>query len=161
MEPVWEHIKHKIIALPSDKNLLKARQSRKIVFTNGCFDVLHYGHVVYLAQARQLGDLLVVGLNSDDSVRRLKGPTRPVNPLPARACTLAALEMVDFVVPFEEDTPYRLITQIIPDVLVKGGDYAIDQIVGADFVREHGGTVHIIPLEDGFSTTSTLNKISE
>ncbi len=131
----------------------------KVVFTNGCFDVLHYGHVHYLAQARQLGDLLVVGLNSDASVRRLKGEGRPVNHEQARAFVLAALEMVNYVCLFEEDTPYQLISKVQPDVLVKGGDYAIDNIVGADVVMRKGGEVKVLPFVEGFSSSSILEKI--
>ncbi len=134
-------------------------RSRRLVFTNGCFDVLHLGHVSYLAKARALGDLLVVGLNSDASVRRLKGPSRPVNDQQARAYLLAALEMVDFVVLFEEDTPYQLIQKVLPDVLVKGGDYDVDQIVGADVVRQHGGRVLTIPLVEGYASTTIINRL--
>ena len=127
-----------------NENALKLHQ-QKIVFTNGCFDVLHFGHVHYLLEARKLGDILVVGLNSDDSVRRLKGPARPINGEKERAFVLAALGCVDYVVLFEEDTPENLIKAVRPDVLVKGGDYALDQIVGADFVRQNGGSVTTIP----------------
>ena len=131
---------------------------QKIVFTNGCFDVLHYGHVRYLAQARQLGDLLVVGLNSDASVRRLKGEGRPINPEQARAFVLAALEMVDYVCLFEEDTPYNLISAVQPDVLVKGGDYAIDNIVGGDIVKKRNGEVVVLPFVEGYSSTRIIEK---
>ena len=132
---------------------------QKIVFTNGCFDVLHYGHVHYLAQARQLGDLLVVGLNSDASVRRLKGAGRPVNPEHARAYVLAALEMVDYVCLFEEDTPYELIAAVKPDVLVKGGDYAVDNIVGSDIVKGRNGEVVVLPFVEGFSSSLIIEKL--
>ena len=132
---------------------------KKIVFTNGCFDILHAGHVTYLAKARQMGDLLVVGLNSDASVRRLKGPERPVNDQNARALLLAALEVVDYVTFFEEDTPYNLICKVKPDLLIKGGDYNVDNIVGADFVRQHGGQTCTIPLVEGFSTTSIIDHL--
>ena len=128
---------------------------KKIVFTNGCFDILHKGHVSYLNQARQLGDVLIIGLNSDASVKRLKGTSRPVNDQEARATVMAALKAVDYVVIFDEDTPYNLIREVKPDVLVKGGDYAIEQIVGREFARQ---TV-TIPFVDGFSTTQTIEKM--
>ena len=130
----------------------------KIVFTNGCFDVLHVGHTDYLQAAAELGQRLVVGLNADASVSRLKGPNRPINPEQARARVLAALAAVDAVVLFAEDTPLQLITALQPDVLVKGGDYAPEAIVGADVVKQKGGKVLTIPLTEGFSTTSILQK---
>lgn len=130
----------------------------KIVFTNGVFDILHAGHVMYLEAARELGDILVVGLNADDSVRRLKGSSRPVNPEYDRASVLAALRCVDHVVMFHEDTPLRLIEALIPDVLVKGGDYTRETIVGADVVEANGGSVTTIPLLEGRSTTSIINR---
>ena len=132
---------------------------QKIVFTNGCFDVLHFGHVHYLLETKKLGEILVVGLNSDDSVRRLKGPSRPINGEKERAFVLAALSFVDYVVLFEEDTPGNLIKAVRPDVLVKGGDYALDQIVGADFVRENGGTVTTIPFVEGFSSSQIIEQL--
>ncbi len=132
---------------------------KKIVFTNGCFDILHAGHVKYLSDARQFGDILIVGLNSDSSVRRLKGSSRPVNPQEDRAAVLDALSAVDYVVIFEEDTPIELIKAVKPDVLVKGGDYTIDTIVGAGFVTENGGKVEVIPLLEGRSTTSLIEKL--
>lgn len=135
-------------------------EGRKVVFTNGCFDILHRGHATYLAQARELGDLLVVGLNTDASVQRLKGPSRPINNQYDRAFLLASLACVDFVILFDEDTPEQLIHAVRPDVLVKGGDYTIKTIVGADFVLQNGGIVTTIPFVDGYSTTSTLNKIN-
>jgi D-beta-D-heptose 7-phosphate kinase/D-beta-D-heptose 1-phosphate adenosyltransferase len=135
------------------------RHGQKIVFTNGCFDVLHYGHVHYLLQAKALGDILVIGLNSDDSVRRLKGPTRPINGENERAFVLAALVCVDYVTLFEEDTPEELIKVLRPDVLVKGGDYTLDNIVGADFVTQNGGTVTTIPFVEGFSSTRIIEKL--
>lgn len=131
---------------------------QRIVFTNGCFDLLHLGHVTYLEEAAKLGDVLIVGVNSDDSVRRLKGPTRPLQPQEARTRILAALEFVEAVVVFEEDTPLRLIEKIAPDVLVKGGDYTVDQVVGADFVRSRGGEVVILPLVEGYSTTGLIKR---
>ena len=130
-----------------------------LVFTNGCFDILHPGHVDYLQRARDLGERLVVGLNSDASVRRLKGPTRPVNDEASRAVVLAALACVDHVVIFEEDTPDELIKAVAPDVLVKGGDWSVDRIVGRDLVEARGGRVLSIPLLPGHSTTSIIDRI--
>lgn len=131
---------------------------KKIVFTNGCFDLLHVGHVRYLQEARQLGDLLVVGVNSDASVRRLKGPTRPVQIENDRAEILAALAAVDFTVIFTEDTPENLIHKVKPDILVKGGDWQIEQIVGAPFVQSYGGKVMSLQFVDGKSTTKLIEK---
>lgn len=132
---------------------------QKIVFTNGCFDLLHFGHLHYLADARDLGDRLVVGLNSAASVRRLKGPTRPINDEHTRTHALAALQFVDAVVIFEDDTPLELIRAVMPDVLVKGGDWRPEQIVGADLVLANGGEVRSLPFVDGYSTTSLEQKI--
>ena len=133
---------------------------RPLVFTNGCFDVLHRGHVTYLAQARALGAALIIGVNSDASVQRLgKGGDRPVNPLPDRMAVLAALESVSLVVPFDEDTPLNLILACRPDVLVKGGDWQAENIVGAREVQGWGGKVHSIPFLHERSTTALLNKI--
>lgn len=132
----------------------------RIVFTNGCFDILHRGHVEYLEEAAMLGDRLVVGVNSDASVRRLgKGTDRPLNDEQSRAKVLAALRCVDAVVIFDEDTPLELITAIQPDVLAKGGDWKPEQIVGADVVKARGGSVHSLKLVDGFSTTALVEKI--
>ena len=131
----------------------------KIVFTNGCFDVLHRGHVEYLNAARALGDALVVGVNTDDSVRRLKGPGRPVNPQEDRAYVLAGLAAVDAVTLFGEDTPRELVAALLPDVLVKGGDYRPEEIVGAEEVRAAGGEVVVAPLVAGRSTTSILERM--
>jgi len=128
-----------------------------LVFTNGCFDILHHGHVDYLRRARALGSALVVGLNSDASTRRLKGPTRPINPEDARASLLAALEFVDYVTIFEEDTPLNLIRAVRPDVLVKGGDYQVESIVG----REFAGRTQVLPFVDGFSTTKIVEKMKQ
>jgi len=130
---------------------------KKIVFTNGCFDILHIGHVKYLQEAKSFGDILIVGLNSDESVSRLKGPTRPINTAQDRAYLLAALEAVDFVVPFEEDTPHDLIKMIKPDVLVKGGDYKGKSVVGTEFASE----LKLVDFIDGKSTTKTIKKIQE
>ena len=131
----------------------------RIVFTNGCFDILHYGHLHYLADARDLGDRLVIGLNSAGSVRRLKGPTRPINDELTRTHLLAALQMVDAVIIFEEDTPLELIRLVLPDVLVKGGDWRPEQIVGSDIVLARGGQVLSLPYIDGYSTTNIERKI--
>jgi rfaE bifunctional protein nucleotidyltransferase chain/domain len=133
-------------------------REREVVFTNGVFDILHRGHVEYLDFARRLGDALVVGLNTDDSVRRLKGPERPLNREDDRALVLAALAAVDAVVLFGEDTPHRLITALLPDVLVKGGDYRAEDIVGAPEVIAAGGRVVVAPLVAGRSTTNLLER---
>ncbi len=133
---------------------------KRIVFTNGCYDIVHPGHVDLLARARAEGDLLVLGLNSDESVRRQgKGADRPVNPFEVRAFVLAHLASVDFVVRFDEDTPYELIKAVRPHVLVKGGDWAIDRIVGRDIVEGDGGRVLSLPLLPGFSTTALITRI--
>lgn len=134
---------------------------KQLVFTNGCFDILHRGHIEYLAQAASLGDELIIGLNSDDSVRRLKGPERPVNDQESRAVVLAALGFISKIVVFTEDTPARLIEAIQPDILVKGGDYTEESIVGADFVKQYGGRVEVIPFVQGFSTTQTINQMKQ
>ena len=134
-------------------------RSARVVFTNGCFDLLHRGHVEYLHAARRLGDALVVGLNDDRSVRRLKGPGRPVAPEGDRALVLAGLSAVDAVTLFGEDTPRRLIEALGPDVLVKGGDYEAAQVVGHDEVTKAGGAVVILPFVEGRSTTALLDRI--
>lgn len=134
-------------------------KNEKIVFTNGCFDIVHRGHIEYLAQAAALGTKLVIGLNTDASVKRLKGEKRPVNDERARAILLSALIFVDRVVLFDEDTPYELIKYIQPDILVKGKDYQPEEIVGYDIVKNKGGEVVTIDLTAGYSTTSILNKI--
>jgi len=154
---------------PAEKVLTREEAVRRfarprcgaVVFTNGCFDILHRGHVEYLYAARSLGDALVVGLNSDRSVRRLKGAGRPVNGEEDRALVLAGLAAVDAVVLFEEDTPRELIAALLPDVLVKGGDYTRDTVVGGDEVEAAGGRVVIAPLVPGRSTTSILQKARE
>ena len=132
----------------------------KLVFTNGCFDLLHPGHVDFLTRARQLGDRLVVGINSDASVRSIKGPERPLIQQDHRAAMLLALKVVDDVVIFDEPTPARLIAELSPDVLVKGGDWPVDQIVGADFVLARGGKVHSLPLLPGYSTTALIDRLA-
>jgi len=134
-------------------------QGKRVVFTNGCFDVLHPGHIAYLNESKALGDILVVGLNDDGSIQRLKGSSRPINPLADRACMLSALKSVDMVVAFTEDTPLNLIASLLPDVLVKGGDYKADDIVGADAVRTHGGKVVVVPFLDGYSSTRLIKRI--
>jgi rfaE bifunctional protein nucleotidyltransferase chain/domain len=137
------------------------KAGKKVVFTNGCFDILHAGHVTYLQQARDLGDMLILGLNSDSSVKELKGPARPVNNQNDRALVLSALKSVDFVVLFSDETPIKLIKEILPDFLVKGGDYTPETIVGADVVREKGGEVVVIPLVEGKSTTNIIEKMKQ
>ena len=139
-----------------DKIISRCRSNgKKVVFTNGCFDILHVGHVKYLQIAKSFGDILIVGLNSDESVSRLKGPTRPVNPAEDRAYILAALEAVDYVVPFTDDTPYELIKMLTPDVLVKGGDYEGKEVIGTEFA----GELRLVDFVDGKSTTTTIQKI--
>lgn len=135
------------------------QQGKCIVFTNGCFDLIHAGHVQYLEDARALGDVLIVGINSDASVRRLKGTQRPIITQKDRMITLAALESVSYVCLFEEDTPLNLIHIIRPSILVKGGDWSADQIVGADFVLANGGKVHSLTFVDGISTTDIIKRI--
>jgi D-beta-D-heptose 7-phosphate kinase/D-beta-D-heptose 1-phosphate adenosyltransferase len=137
----------------------RERQRGPVVFTNGVFDLLHPGHIDVLLGARSRGDSLIVGVNSDASVRRLKGPDRPIRSAPERCYVLAALEMVDCVVVFEEDTPLELISTVRPDVIVKGGDYTEASIVGAAEVRSWGGDVVVIPLTPGHSTTSTIERL--
>lgn len=137
------------------------RNEKKIVFTNGCFDLLHIGHVKYLKEAKSKGDFLVVGINADASVKRLKGPTRPIQNEIDRSEILAALESVDATVIFTEDTPENLIKMVRPDVLVKGGDWKINQIVGGEFVQSYGGQVLSLMFIDGKSTTSIVSKIEQ
>ena len=155
-------IKNKIIA---DKSSLTstleawAKDKKQIVFTNGCFDILHRGHIDYLAKAADYGDVLVVGLNTDDSVSRLKGPHRPIQDEKGRADVMAALEFVDLVVYFNEDTPYDLIKTVQPDVLVKGADYKAEDIVGYDVVMAKGGKVETLEFLPGYSTSAVEAKI--
>jgi rfaE bifunctional protein nucleotidyltransferase chain/domain len=132
----------------------------KIVFTNGCFDILHKGHIEYLAKAAAYGDILIVGINSDQSVRNIKGPSRPVQDESTRLLVLASLQFVDKVVIFEEDTPYELIKIVQPDVLVKGADYLPEQIVGYDIVKAKGGEIITIQLTEGYSTTGIIDKLN-
>lgn len=152
----------KTVSLVRLKNELAAkRRKKKVVFTNGCFDILHAGHVRYLKKARSLGDLLVVGLNSDRSVRLIKGETRPIVPQKERAEVLSALECVDYVVIFNDATPEKLINAVMPDVLAKGADWAAKDIVGGKSVRENGGKVARITLVKGRSTTNIIRRVLE
>lgn len=157
-----DFISEKILKLPGLVEKLSdwKKQGKKIVFTNGVFDLLHKGHVFSLSQAAKQGDILIVGLNADNSVKRLKGETRPINDQDARALLLASFFMVDVVIIFEEDTPLQLITSILPDVLVKGGDYTVDEIAGAKELIANGGKVVINPILEGFSTTAIIEAIS-
>ncbi|EGK8089795.1 D-glycero-beta-D-manno-heptose-7-phosphate kinase [Campylobacter sp. CNRCH_2014_2849] len=142
--------------IKSKEELVKLIQNQKVVFTNGCFDIMHYGHIKYLEKAKKLGDILVVGLNSDESVKRLKGNSRPINLEFQRACMLASMYFVDYVVIFNDDTPYELIEFLKPDVLVKGADYKGKEVVGSNLVKK----VELIDFEDGFSTTNIINRIA-
>jgi len=137
------------------------KNNLRVVFTNGCFDILHLGHVDYLEKASALGDRMVVGLNTDASVKKLKGPERPVNNEYARSRIMASLEFVHAVILFDEDTPYELIDIVKPDILVKGNDYTLDKIIGADIVLNNGGEVKTIPLVDGYSTTGIISKLKK
>ncbi|MBA2403995.1 MAG: D-glycero-beta-D-manno-heptose 1-phosphate adenylyltransferase [Bdellovibrionales bacterium] len=141
------------------EDFLIKNRNKKIIFTNGCFDIIHKGHVAYLAEAKKLGDLLVVGLNSDASTKRLKGPERPINSELDRQYVMSQLKPVDFVEIFEEDTPLNLILKVKPQVLVKGGDWKIEQIVGGKEVIDAGGNVYSLNFVDGYSTTSIIQKI--
>lgn len=156
-----DHIKSKILSEDNLNILINEwrEKNQKIVFTNGCFDLLHLGHIDYLAKAKDLGDKLIIGVNTDDSVRRLKGVYRPLQDENSRLHILAALEFVDAVILFNEDTPYELIKKIQPDVLVKGADYKIEDIVGYDIVTSRGGSVKTIEYLEGYSTTSIEQRI--
>jgi len=150
----------KVLTDPSRLSERLAALARPLVFTNGCFDLLHRGHIAYLEEAAQLGKSLVVGVNTDASVKRLnKGADRPINPLDDRMAILAALECVSLVVPFDDDTPLELIKRVRPEHLVKGGDWAADQIVGHDVIRRYGGTVHSVPFRFQRSTTDLIKRI--
>jgi rfaE bifunctional protein nucleotidyltransferase chain/domain len=157
----FEKIQAKIKTRATAKEAVKQWQAAggKVVFTNGCFDLLHLGHIHYLAQAKDLGTHLIIGVNSDQSVSRIKGPQRPIKDEQTRLHLLAALACVDAVVLFEEETPLELIESLLPDLLVKGGDWALGSIVGADIVLANGGTVHSLPFVEGFSTTNYVEKI--
>jgi D-beta-D-heptose 7-phosphate kinase / D-beta-D-heptose 1-phosphate adenosyltransferase len=137
----------------------RRRLGQRVVFTNGCFDVLHAGHVQYLQEARQQGDMLVVGINGDAGVRQLKGPTRPINPIDDRVAVLAGLSAVDYVTVFDSLTPLELIKTVKPDVLVKGADYRLEEVVGADFVKSYGGRVHLVSFREGLSSSNILRKL--
>ena len=154
---------YKIISFPeiSEKVIKWRKEGRCIVFTNGCFDLLHAGHVWYLQKAATFGDILILGLNSDLSVQKIKGPNRPILPQEDRAYLLSALEVIDSVVVFDEETPLRLIEAVCPNVLVKGGDYLKEDIVGHDFVIKNGGRVEVVRLIEGKSTSSIVNLIME
>lgn len=153
-------VQKKIIkASELSEKLAELKSGGKVVFTNGCFDLLHPGHIDYLTATRALGDFLIVGVNDDASVSRLKGPQRPINKLADRMVMLAALESVDVVIAFSEDTPLELIKKVKPDLLVKGGDYDKEEIVGASEVEQQGGTVVIIPFKEGYSSTALIEKI--
>jgi len=143
------------------KVFLSKNKDKKIVFTNGCFDILHRGHVAYMNEAKSCGDVLLLGLNSDESVKRLKGPTRPVNNEEDRKFVLENLKAIDFVEIFTEDTPLNLIKEVMPKVLVKGGDWSVDQIIGSKEVLEGGGEVFSLNFVDGFSTTGIIEKIQK
>ena len=157
-------LKEKIVSQNQALKELKTwrEKNKKIVFTNGCFDIIHPGHIDYLSQARDLGDILVLGLNTDQSVRRLnKGSNRPINDERTRAYVLAGLASVDLIVFFDEETPYNLIKLLQPNVLVKGKDYEVEKIIGFDILKENGGQVITIPFLDGYSTSSLIKKIIE
>jgi rfaE bifunctional protein nucleotidyltransferase chain/domain len=163
MRPVNNYIPTKIFTAETlQQQLYRWRLlDKKIVFTNGVFDILHEGHIASLTDAASYGDILIVGLNSDASVKRLKGESRPVNNENSRAILLASLLMTDVIILFEEDTPLELIKSIMPDVLVKGGDYSVEQIAGAKEVIANGGEVKIVPILQGFSTTSIIEKMKK
>ncbi len=153
-------VSSKIITLEDFLTIKKEKLAgKKIVFTNGCFDILHRGHIEYLYKAKNLGDVLVIGLNSDPSIKRLKGDKRPINQEMDRAMVLAAIEFVDFVIIFNEDTPYNLIKKIVPDILIKGGDWTETEIVGYDVVKRHGGKVISSIFLQNYSTTNIIKKI--
>lgn len=149
----------KIITLEEYSNIKKGYTNKTVVFTNGCFDILHVGHIRYLKQAAELGDILIVGVNSDKSIKRVKGEKRPIISEKDRIEMLANLDFIDFIIIFDEDTPYELIKLIQPDFLVKGGDYKIEDIVGKDIVEKKGGKVVLIPLIEGVSTTNIVEKV--
>lgn len=162
MSPLRQ-IRHKLYELPALKKAVSEWKAagQKIVFTNGCFDILHPGHIDYLAKAAELGNKLIIGLNSDASVHKLKGKHRPIQDEQARAMLLGSLAFVDSIVIFTEDTPADLIATLLPDILVKGADYSVDQIAGADIVIENGGSVVLLPYLKGFSTSGIESRIRE
>ena len=161
--PLISKVREKIIT--TDNLVLKIRQWKKnkvkIAFTNGCFDILHLGHLEILTKSKEFGDRLIVAVNSDESVRKLKGKERPINDFQTRSNMLASFSFVDYVVEFSDDTPKKLIQIIKPDFLIKGGDYKKKDIVGNDIVSSYGGETIIIPLIDGLSTTNTINKLNK
>mgnify|MGYP001180262111 FL=1 len=156
-------INSKIFSLDDLKNQVNAwkQAGEEVVFTNGCFDIIHRGHIEVLAQTADLGDRLIIGLNSDSSIQKLKGEDRPIIDQQARAILLAALSFVDAVILFPEDTPINLISTLLPDVLAKGGDYEIEIIVGHEIVQNNGGKVILVPFVDGFSSTTIIDKIKK
>jgi len=156
-----EQIKTKIFSWEQIKNQCNIWRfnEKKILFTNGCFDILHLGHIEYLTRAADLGDILLIGLNSDASVKAIKGPDRPINNEEARAIILSSLSFVSGVIIFDEETPYELIKTIQPDILVKGADYEVKEIVGHDIVEARGGEIVTIPLTEGYSTTDLIDRI--
>ena len=158
-----EKIRNKILGADRLTTQIKAWRDSgmSVVFTNGCFDLIHYGHIIYLSQSADLGNKLIIGLNSDSSVKKLKGPQRPVNNELTRAMVLASMEFVDAVSIFDADTPFDLINLIKPNVLVKGGDYIAENVVGYNIVTNSGGKVMILPFIDGYSTTSLVEKITK
>ena len=161
--PLISKVREKIIT--TDNLVLKVSQWKKnkmkVAFTNGCFDILHLGHLEILTKSKEFGDRLIVAINSDESVRKLKGKERPINDFQTRSNMLASFSFVDYVVEFSDDTPKKLIQIIKPDFLIKGGDYKKKDIVGNDIVSSYGGEIIIIPLIDGLSSTSTINKLNK
>ncbi len=154
---------NKLITVRELKDLLRSGscKDKRIGFTNGCFDILHYGHVQYLKKAKRSCDVLVVGLNSDISVRKIKGPERPINPEKARAGVLAALDPVDHIILFDDETPLRIIASVRPDILIKGSDWKVSEIAGSDIVISSGGEVKLIEIAKGYSTSSLIDRILE
>lgn len=163
MREIEKPLFNKITGIASAKKLVEdwKNEGKKVVFTNGVFDLLHIGHITYLSKAAELGDKLIIGLNADSSVKRIKGESRPINDQNSRAALLAAFFFVDAVVIFEEATPLNLISTLLPDVLIKGADYSIENIVGAKEVLANGGEVKTITFVDGYSSTSIINRIKD
>jgi D-beta-D-heptose 7-phosphate kinase/D-beta-D-heptose 1-phosphate adenosyltransferase len=163
LDAKWRGRSHKIVDLDAASEQVREarRQGKTIVFTNGCFDILHAGHLACLEEARRLGDFLVIGLNTDHSVRGLKGAARPIIAEHDRSALLAGLACVDMIIGFDDPTPIRLIEQLLPDVLVKGGDYQVHEIAGSDLVLRNGGRVCLIPLVGNLSTTSIVSKVEQ
>ena len=157
----FEKIRDKVQNLEESKITVQEwqKENQKVVFTNGCFDLLHMGHIDYLSKAKDLGAKLIVGVNSSESVSKLKGPSRPINSTESRATMLAAFEFIDLVIIFNDETPLTLISNLVPNILVKGGDYSFETIVGAKTVVEYGGEVKVIPFLKGYSTTNIVTKI--